>query len=62
MEKELRNLLLEENKSFEELMKEFDEDELWKKYMEDHLKEKEEGRKRTNSKRQKKTKKQRKKR
>ena len=42
MKKKLPNLLLEEDKSFEELMKEIDEDELWEKYMEDHLKEEEE--------------------
>jgi len=56
MEKERRDLLLKEDKSFEELMKEMDEDELWKKYMEDHLKEEEECRKRANLKRQKKSK------
>jgi hypothetical protein len=63
MEKELRDLLLEEDKSFEELMKEFDENELWEKYIKDHLKEKEEYRKRINLKKQKKnSKKQRRKR
>jgi len=41
MEKELRDFLLEEGKFFEELMKKIDEEELWKKYMED-LKEEEE--------------------
>ena len=45
MDKELRDFLLEEEKIFEELMKEFDDDELWEKYIEDHLKEEEECRK-----------------
>lgn len=40
MGEELRNFLLEEGKFFEELMKEIDEEELWKKYVED-LKEEE---------------------
>jgi hypothetical protein len=34
----------QEQKTFEELMKEWDDDELWEKYMEEHLKEEEEGR------------------
>jgi hypothetical protein len=46
MKKELSDFLLEEGKFFEELMKEVDEDELWEKYMKDHLKEEEECRKR----------------
>ena len=46
MKKELRDFFWEEENSFEELMKEFDEDELWEKYMEDHLKKEEECRKR----------------
>jgi hypothetical protein len=53
MEKELRNFLFEEGKFFEELMKEIDEEELWKKYMED-LKEEEEYRKRVRLKKRKK--------
>jgi hypothetical protein len=32
----------QEQKTFEELMKEWDEDEIWGKYMEEHLKEEEE--------------------
>jgi hypothetical protein len=56
MEKKLHNFLLEETNFFENLMKEFDDEELWKKYMEDCLKEKEERKKRTNSKKRKKRK------
>jgi hypothetical protein len=54
MEKEMGDFFLEGSKTFEDLMKDIDEDELWKKYMEDHLKEEEECRKRANLKRQKK--------
>jgi len=53
MEKELRDFLFEEGKFFEELMKEIDEEELWKKYVED-LKEEEEYRKRVRLKKRKK--------
>ena len=56
MEKELHSLLLEEDKSFEELMKEVDEDALWEKYIKDHLEEEKECRKKANSKRRKKRK------
>jgi hypothetical protein len=54
MKKERGDFLLEEGRFFEELMKEVDEDELWEKYMEDHLKEEEECRRRANLRRQKK--------
>jgi hypothetical protein len=54
MERNSHDFLLEEDKTFEELLKEFDEDELWEKYVEDHLKEEEECRRSAFLKRQKK--------
>jgi hypothetical protein len=56
MREDLHDFLLEEDKTFEELLREFDEDALWEKYMEDHLKEEEECRRRANLRRQKKRK------
>jgi hypothetical protein len=53
MREDLRDFLLEEGKTFKELLKEFDEIELWEKYMEDHLKEEEECRQKAKLKRQK---------
>jgi len=56
MREDLRDFFLEEDKTFEDLLKEFDEDELWGEYIEDHLKEEEECRQRAKLKRQKKRK------
>jgi|GEM_PF-5810224 hypothetical protein len=38
----MKSVQEQEQKTFEESMKEWDEDELWEKYMEEHLKEEEE--------------------
>jgi hypothetical protein len=54
MNDKLHDSLLEEAQFFENLMKELDDKEIWKKYMEDCLKEKEE--RRMNSKKRKKRK------